>query len=205
MTSGLVSCRQSSALWLAGVVLAVGCGFATEVGAVQQAELRQNAKLRCGSYCLYVAMKALGGGPESFAALEKHLGTPGPNGYSIAQLGDAAEAEGFHALAVRTSVEQLARRDQSFVPIALLDRGHFVIVRDHKDNEIAVVDPPASSVVPKTSFEATWSGQALLISRTPLEPLKATSSFPWLGGLLAAVGVAAIVAWVVHLVRTKSA
>lgn len=129
--------------------------------------------VRCGSYCLYIALKAAGLDPRlsSFADLEKSLGPPGSGGYPLAALADEAAQRGGHPLAVETSVDSLRLRKEwgeKFACIALLEQGHFVLLYDVDDQYAYIVDYPKDFRVPIGTLEGAWTGKCLLIGATPL-------------------------------------
>jgi hypothetical protein len=74
---------------------------------------------RCGSKCLFVALRAIGIGPESFSELERSLGPPGPEGYSFSELQAQARSCGAQTIAVQTTLANLLARREEFVCIAL--------------------------------------------------------------------------------------
>ena len=126
--------------------------------------------VRCGGYCLYVGLNALGFEIKDYEALESRLGTPGRLGYSIEELSEAAKSYGAHAAGVETSPARLRARPGRFACIALMDRGHFVNIYDVQDDTVLIADPPNKSQVSLDALKATWSGKALLISDQPLLP-----------------------------------
>lgn len=151
-------------------------------------------ELHCGSYCLFVALRALDIDIPSVESLEEKLGQPGMAGYSMEQLARAAEAFGAHTLGIETSLEHLERRPGRFACIALLEgSSHYVCIYDVHGQGIGIVDPPNSQVVQREAFAPIWSGKALLIARSPIEPLLgATFPFRTLAAVLAAVILAAV-------------
>lgn len=124
---------------------------------------------RCGSYCLYLALKAFDKAPDSLATLELLLGEPGPRGYSMAQLQRTAESYGLKALAVSTSLEALAARKPPFTCIAHLNGRHFALIADIQPHEVRLIDPPAAPSIPTPTFLAQWNGECLLLSDVALE------------------------------------
>lgn len=154
--------------------------------------------LRCGAYCLYVALKALERPVGSFEAFEKELGGPSAMGYSMEQLARAAESHGAYSLGVQTSLAHLESRPGRFACIALLERdGHFVCIYDIDDRSVFVVDPPEYRVVARDAFERLWPGKAVLISNSVISPLSRFRIRPWAiaGGctLAGVVGLVAVV------------
>ena len=157
--------------------------------------------LRCGSYCLYVSLKALDLPVESFAALEKKLGQPSPAGYNLGQLDEAARSYGAHTLGVQTNAENLRRRPGRFACIALIDKHHFVNLADIDAAQAYVIDPPKEYPVPLDTLRTRWDGTALLISAEPLlaeEDLP--RPFPY-GVLLIVAGLLAALVTVYLLLR----
>jgi len=132
--------------------------------------------LRCGCHCLFVSLRALDVEIASLAELEERLGQPGPGGYSMAQLDDAAHTYGAHTLGVETNAEDLLRRPGRFACIALIADNHFVNLANVDDGRAHVVDPPRASWIPLTTLRTQWDGRALLIAR---EPLLAEADLPW--------------------------
>jgi hypothetical protein len=153
------------------LALALGMLGSTDRGAGSAAG--SGVDLRCGSYCLYVALKALDVPVVGdFDAFESSLGGPSPVGLSMEQLAEGARAHGAFALGVETSLGNLRARRGRFVCIALLEKeGHFVCVADVNDDTLLVIDPPGHRDVARDAFEALWKGKALLISNVPLKPL----------------------------------
>jgi len=153
--------------------------------------------VRCGSYCLYVALKALDLGPGTYEELEEALGPPSDDGYSMLQLQEQAERFGAETLAVKTTLENLRKRERPLGCIAYLDeRSHYVLIGDIEDNTVFVVDPPRSYELPAATLSALWSGEALLLSHKPLAPEEALSgrgvAFPLI--VIAVISVIAIAA-----------
>ena len=157
----------------------------------------QGSDLRCGSFCLYVSLKALDFSVASFEEVEQRLGPPGGVGYSLGQLDEVAKDYGAYTLGVQTSPENLRRRPGRFACIARLDEAHFVNIAEIEDREAYVVDPPRRDFrLPLDTLRARWDGTALLISPDPLVPEEdLPRDFPLLlvlvlvgGGMLAVVG-----------------
>lgn len=161
--------------------------------------------LRCGANCLYIALKALELTTENFSALEDRLGQPRFQGYTLAQLHEAASDFGAHSYPVLTSPERLRQRrslGESFACIAHLKRDHFVLVTDMNDQTIHIVDPPIVYDVPLGTFHSMFSGHALLIGREALrseDAIAATvggSDWIWVClGVIAASSAAVLIVW----------
>lgn len=161
-------------------------------------------ELRCGSYCLYTALKALDFPVESYSRFEETLGQPTQLGYSMEQLAEAARSVGAYTLAVETSLELLEARPGRFACLALLDQqGHFVNLYNIDAQSVYLIDPPTDRVMDREVFGRKWSGQALLVSTQPLTPMSAG----WLSSRAIVVGAVALLAVVIALfafVRTRS-
>lgn len=168
-----------------------------------QAPSTAETDVRCGSYCLYTALKALDVPVGSYAELEEKLGDPGLSGYSLAQLDDAARGYGAHTLGVETSVASLRLRERPFACIAHVDQGHFLLISDVDDALAYIVDPPRQYPLPLDTLRARWDGKALLIARQPLaaeEDLRA----PWPLARYAAVGALALaVVWLTYALMRR--
>lgn len=124
--------------------------------------------LRCGSYCLFLCLNALGEGDLKFAELERQLGQPTANGYSMGQLAELAQKRGFHTLGVVTNTDHLLARDRPFACIARIDDAHFVTLANIDDGTARIFDPPRTYDLPLDTLRARWDGTALLISPAPL-------------------------------------
>lgn len=138
--------------------------------------------LRCGGYCLFVALRALDQTTMTYAEFERKLGPPGPAGYSMGQLAEVARSLGAHAMGVQTTLDNLRARQGQFACIALVDRSHFLMIADIKEDYLEVIDPPQHYGVPQTTFEQLWKGDALLISPDPLVEegaLAPRATWPW--------------------------
>jgi hypothetical protein len=128
---------------------------------------------RCGSYCLYVALKSLELGPDSFEELEQRLGDPEQGGYTMEQLDQAAQSLGAKTIAVRTTLENLASRPESFACIALINNSHFILLYDSDQNVVRLCDPPGLKEMPVSTFRSAWSGEALLLGNSDFLPEEA--------------------------------
>jgi hypothetical protein len=139
------------------------------LGQVANSTAERGSDVRCGAYCLQVALKAIGYAPEEYGTLEKALGPPGPLGYSLAQLSNEARRRGAETLAVETSLENLRSREEAFACITLLGAKHFVLLFDADEAKVSIVDPPRAYTLPIETFRHSWTGKSLLISRQPLQ------------------------------------
>ena len=124
--------------------------------------------LRCGSYCLYVSLKALDFPIPSFDEIEEQLDQPQAIGYSLAEIDEVARGYGAHTLGVITTIENLRRRSGRFACIAQIDEAHFVNIAKIVEGQATLIDPPRSYTIPLWKLRARWDGTALLISPEPL-------------------------------------
>jgi ABC-type bacteriocin/lantibiotic exporter with double-glycine peptidase domain len=154
-----------------------------------------------GLHCLFVALEALDASPGSLVQLERDLGSRPRTGYSLSQLQAVAQSRGLHAMMVATTVAQLRSRRDAFVCITQLNNQRMVFVSDVRPDrsEITVLDPPRRTTLSSAAFATQWSGQSLLLSRTPLadEVVASPSSRGWAtlcGGLMGVVLVS-LLAW----------
>lgn len=127
------------------------------------------ANARCGGYCLFVALKSFGLGPDSYADLERQLGAPGASGYSMAQLQACAGRFGLETRAVSTTLEHLADRGRPLACIAHLKTDHFVLLADITPEGVRIVDPPGDTFLPQATWLSQWDGNCLLLSPVSLE------------------------------------
>ena len=132
--------------------------------------------LRCGGYCLYMALRTLDFNVANYQAIESRLGQPTSLGYSMDQLANAARSFGAHVAGVETTLEDLPRHVGKFACIALLNKGHFVNIADVADGRVLVIDPPQSRTVLVGALRPLWGGKVLLVSHQPLEITAANSS-----------------------------
>ena len=151
-------------------------------------------KLRCGEYCLRVALPGLGFDDAATAAAVETLGVPPAGGHAPADLADAVRAAGGRWLAVQTTADALRRRralGERFACVAHVDGSHYVLLSEIGENgEARVIDPPASYPLPPETLARRWDGAALLVSRDPLTPeADLPGPFPWAWALLAAAGL----------------
>ena len=100
---------------------------------------------------------AIGRGPDTYASLEASMGPPGPSGYSMQQLADQAHKYGAKTTAVETSLENLSAREECFVCISLLKKGHFVVLYDVDRKNVYLIDPPRDYVLPIDTFRQRWT------------------------------------------------
>lgn len=144
------------------------CSFGVPWATAQQSTSK--ADLKCGSYCLFVALNSLNVPVGNFETLEKTLGQPTNMGYSIYQLCDATTKLNTFSLAVETNLPQLESRKGKFACIALLEKtGHYVCIYDIDDQNVFIVDPPEKRVIPRDTFLKLWNGKAILLSDKPIE------------------------------------
>lgn len=150
--------------------LLILCAAALSCAEITGGDARATDDVRCGSYCLYVALKGLGGKVASVAEVEDFMGPPPSGGYSMADLDAAARHFGFQTMAVETTLERLAARSERFACIAHVRGHHFLLIADASDGEVHVIDPPRSYTAAPAAINAIWDGKALLISQQSLEP-----------------------------------
>ena len=135
----------------------------------QNSELQED--VRCGSYCLAVALKSLGS-KQKLDELEQRLGEPSLSGYSLLQLANASKDLGFKIALIQTDLDQLIYRKKTlgerFTCITLVKDDHFVLLYDTKESDVLICDPPFFKKSEVDVFKKTWSGKALLISSLPL-------------------------------------
>jgi ABC-type bacteriocin/lantibiotic exporter with double-glycine peptidase domain len=168
------------------------------------ADTSSSVDMRCGSYCLFLCIRSLSQPTLAFAELERQLGQPTSNGYSLGQLAEAAERNNLHTLAVVTNAERLLARPRPFACIARIDKTHFITLADVRDGNAVVFDPPRTYVLPVETLRARWDGTALLISPKPLLPEEEIVSQSRVGALaVVAFCLAACVAAVVYVRRSR--
>ena len=124
----------------------------------------------CGVRCMFVGLHAADEQCGiSLAEIRKKL-APGDTGNTMQQLSDLATSAGFQALTLQTSLDAIRMRERPFACIAHLKSGHFVLLADVSEETVDVLDPPRRrKPVPSTTFTSVWSGNVLLISKSPLE------------------------------------
>lgn len=142
----------------------------------------QSSDVRCGAFCLYVSLKALGIKVPAFDKFEQELGPPASDGYSMGALAAEAEKYGAKTLGVKTTLENLRKRsDSRFACIAHVSGSHFINVVDVTEEYVHVIDPPSpAGVMAPDAFRSIWDGNCLLIANGPLvaeEDLP--KDFPW--------------------------
>ena len=157
---------------------------------------------RCGEFCLKVALGGLDFPPDAVQAGLDRLGVAPEGGHAVADLVEAVEAAGGHALAVETAADRLIARRAAgdrFACVAHVDGDHYVLVGGVADDgTVDVIDPTPRAgggyFQPAHTFAGRWEGTALLVSRDPLTPEADLDPFPWFAVLLAAAGVLGLVA-----------
>ena len=157
---------------------------------------------RCGEFCLKVALTGLDFPPDAVQAGLDRLGVAPEGGHALADLVEAVEAAGGHALAVETAADRLIARRAAgdrFACLAHVDGDHYVLVGGvDDDGTVDVIDPTPRAgggyFQPAHTFAGRWEGTALLVSRDPLTPEADLDPFPWFAVLLAAAGVLGLVA-----------
>jgi predicted double-glycine peptidase len=138
--------------------------------AMQQDLRSQDSDLECGVRCLFVGLHSADDQcTVTLNELRKRL-APGDSGNTLKQLSAAAGTLGFQKLELHTTLDALRVRQRPFVCIAHLKSNHFVLLADITDETIDLLDPPNSlTTVPVSTFTSAWSGNVLLLSKSPLE------------------------------------
>ncbi len=178
-------------------VIGMSVLLATQFAVADAPPSKNSPDLRCGAYCLYVALKSLDAPVGRFDELQQALGSPTALGYSMDQLAEAAKSRGVFSLGVQTGLDQIESRAGRFACIALLEKaGHFVCIYDLDDKSVFLADPPTLREVDRQTFAKSWSGKALLISRQELFPIATRPSRIWwvLGAVVALMVLVGIVA-----------
>ena len=141
---------------------------------------------KCGAFCLFVALKALGVNVGSLEDLEQSMGSPSSSGYTLEQVQASAQKYGLHAVAVETTVRNLSLRKRGFCCITLLSPSHYVLLYDVDETRAFIVDPPRETRIPINGFLAIWSKKCLILSKEPLESEESIGRTPayvfWLAG-----------------------
>jgi len=157
--------------------------------------------LRCGSYCLYVALKALSVTDVDFATFDSSMGEPSRLGFSLLDLATSAQSHGAKCLTVQTDLDSMARIREPFACIAFLKSHHFVCVYSLSHQTVRIIDPPDEYDMDRAQFEAIWSGNALLISRSTLS--LAGSWRIWLRRCVVSGAIAAMIVVAIVVVRQR--
>lgn len=167
---------------------------------------------RCGAYCLYIALKAIGLADLNYDQIEKELGKPNPDGYSMHDLARVAEVHGAKTLAVETSFDHLSYRTEPFVCIALLSNpNHYVLFYDRVDSLVYIVDPPKHEYsIPITLAKNYWTKKALLVGKLPFQPEESiVKPIDWksliLGSIVALISLIALIALLIRYFRIRDA
>ena len=136
---------------------------------VCQADQPQAAGAKCGSYCIYVALRGLDLVAEPYSSFEKGLPPVHPDGYSFEDLERIAQGFGAHTLALEGDLETLGRLKGRRACIALLNQ-HFVVVKDigQSAGVVSIIDPPARYDRAFREFRRTYSRRALVIAMAPI-------------------------------------
>ena len=144
----------------------------------------------CGAKCLYVILRGYGEAPDTYKMIAKELGPATMDGYSLLELRDVARKHDLFAESAHFSKEDLRQIGNSCSIILHLnkvrgkDRSHYVICEGITSTTAIIFD--ASSGIPaKMSHEifSLWSGNALVISKKPIELLGKPKSIFWIGYL----------------------
>lgn len=112
----------------------------------------------CGPTCLRMIAKHYGKS-YSLQNLRNKSGIS-REGVSMLGIGRAAEALGFHTVAVKTSIDKL-EEEGSFPFIAHWQQNHFVVVRKIKGDKVYIADPGKSLIdFSKKEFNSNWASTA---------------------------------------------
>lgn len=155
------------------------CGSCVALATTARADEGSPPLLRCGSHCLYTALNLFDKGPDKFEDLETLMGQPTFQGYSLAEIQEAAEKYGLVTLTVSTTLENLQARTDRFACIAHINDSHFVLVGDVKGGKVSLIDPPRSFTLPTATFLSQWDGAALLLSDVALEAEESINNRRW--------------------------
>ena len=175
---------------LLAILLVGGCGPLVPAAATEP-----RPDVRCGAYCLFVGLKALDLASGPFATFERNLGPAGAGGYSLTDLERFARERGAATQVIATDLETLRSVSKPSVCIALL-KDHFVILKSFDDatRMVSVIDPPREYEQPVRAFRGRFTGNALILSVTPVsfEQPRTWLVVGWGVVLLAAVGFLAV-------------
>lgn len=160
---------------------------------------------RCGAYCLFIALRALGEELGRFEEFEASLPKPGPSGYSMDQLSRFAAERGLYTTAVETSLRNLGLRDRGFCCITAILPSHYVLLYDADEKSVFFADPPESNRLPVDGFKAVWTRKCLLISRSPLQREEDLGRMPLLLRILLGAAAVLVVFALAFLIRRASA
>jgi hypothetical protein len=151
-----------NARWIMAGFLVIGL---TAASPAVRTDDRETIRLDCGVNALYVLLN-LEGHPSSIDQLLSALPAPQPDGYSMAELADAARARGLPLDGVR-----LAKGDPSPVRpvIAFLNDprgGHFAVLRPVGTTRtmVQVIDPPSAPWIAdldRVVGSKNWTGKVL--------------------------------------------
>lgn len=126
------------------------------------------ADKECGLRCLFIAIVSCGSDNATLDTVRDKLGPIHDEGYSMAQLQEAAKAEGFNTLATKTSLDRLRQRKPPYACIAHVESGHYYCVVDFGEKTVIVMDHVKRHAMPIGEFKKKWTGNVLLISREPI-------------------------------------
>ena len=183
-------------------VLAIGICF---VGQAQGSGERLFAQdIHCGSYCLFIALDALGKAPSTYLELEKSLGEPGKGGYSMLQLQEEAIRRKAHVLGLSTNLENLQHHKEPIVCITVVDNNHFVLIYDIDDQAVSLINSEKPITLNRDVFNSMWNGKVLLLSNLPISLPNANESLLRPSYVLsAAICICLLVAVFTYLQRHK--
>jgi ABC-type bacteriocin/lantibiotic exporter with double-glycine peptidase domain len=139
----------------------------------------------CGGHTLYIALATLDFPVGTFDDFQKRLGRPSQQGYSLLNLEEAAKSVGADAASVRGTLAEFAPLLKDSSIVALMSKGHYVVVQGFDDQHVSIADPPDLVEMPRSLFDHSWSGDALIVSRSPVPkfgPRPSSGMAWWIGG-----------------------
>jgi hypothetical protein len=157
------------------------------VGLWNTVQAQTNSKVKddstCGAKCLYVVLRGYGVSPRSYKTIVEELGPAKNDGYSLLQIRDVARNHGMFAECVQLDKKSLERFASSASVILHLtkvggkDRGHYVICEGVNATSASIIDASSGAAV-QISHEIflNWSGNALILSRDPIDLSSSSSS-----------------------------
>lgn len=140
----------------------------------------------CGALALHTLL-SLEGRETSLQTIREHLPPPHPEGYSLAELKDAAKSCGLALVGVKLNRSDHAPDRSALVLTQLEEHGHFLVVRPvgHSGKLIQVIDPIGDPIVMDAAdlyASRQWTGLALIPHR-PNWPLRFAISSTVVSGL----------------------
>ncbi len=138
-----------------------------------------SADVKCGAYCTFIGLKAIGLVEGTHSAFEKTIPPPGPSGYSMEDLDRIAKGRGAATLAVEADLDTLATLTRPNACIAFVDQ-HFLIIKwiNLETKTVSLIDPPLEYDLPFKEFRRRFSKRSLVLGVPSAPPLLARST-PW--------------------------